>query len=42
VRNTESHLRDFQRMLTDQLGFVLEWPEHLRIRNRAKVDPLGI
>lgn len=34
VRNTESHLRDFQNMLTNTLGFVLEWPEYARITSR--------
>jgi hypothetical protein len=30
VRNTEVHLSDFQNMLIDTLGFVLEWPEYAR------------
>ena len=30
VRNTEQHLVDFQQMLVDTLGFVLEWPEYAR------------
>jgi hypothetical protein len=34
VRNTPSHLADFQQMLTDTLGFVLEWPEYARITPR--------
>lgn len=34
VRNNESHLRDFQSMLKDTLGFVLEWPEYARITVR--------
>jgi hypothetical protein len=34
VRNTESHLRAFQAMLTGTLGFVLEWPEYARITRR--------
>lgn len=42
VRNTENHLRDFQKLLTDELGFVLEWPEKLRLTPRTKLDPLGI
>jgi hypothetical protein len=34
VRNTPGHLADFQRMLVDTLGFVLEWPEYARITSR--------
>ena len=30
VRNTASHLRDFQRLLSDQLGVPLEWPPYAR------------
>jgi hypothetical protein len=30
VRNTETELGDFQRMLVETLGFVLEWPEYAR------------
>lgn len=42
VRNTPPLLADFQKMLSDKLGFVLEWPEHLRLTPRTKLDPLGI
>lgn len=34
VRNDEAHLRDFQTMLIDTLGFILEWPEYARITKR--------
>ncbi|MBZ0292817.1 MAG: FAD-dependent oxidoreductase [Anaerolineae bacterium] len=34
VRNTEAHLRDFQTMLAEKLGFVLEWPNYARITPR--------
>jgi len=34
IRNTEKHLQDFQTMLTNILGFVLEWPEYARITPR--------
>jgi len=36
------HLTDFQSVLINTLGFVLAWPEKLRLITRAKVDPLGI
>lgn len=42
VRNDAKHLADFQTMLTDKLGFVLAWKEHLRVTPRTKLDPLGI
>lgn len=42
VRNTDALLRDFQTLLTDKMGFVLEWPEKLRLTPRTKLDPLGI
>lgn len=42
VRNTPRLLSDFQKLLTDRLGFVLEWPESLRLTPRTKLDPLGI
>lgn len=42
VRNTDAHLRDFQTLLSDQLGFELVWPEKLRLTPRTKADPLGI
>jgi hypothetical protein len=31
VRNTPEHLREFQRVLVDTLGFELEWPESIRV-----------
>jgi hypothetical protein len=34
VRNTAEHLGDFQDLLIDKLGFVLEWPEYARITPR--------
>ncbi len=34
VRNEEKHLRDFQDVLVETLGFVLEWPEYARITPR--------
>ena len=34
VRNTEGQLADFQTLLMDKLGFVLEWPEYARITPR--------
>ncbi|RIK33706.1 MAG: FAD-dependent oxidoreductase [Chloroflexi bacterium] len=34
VRNTPEQLADFQQLLTDTLGFVLEWPEYARITPR--------
>ena len=42
VRNTSQHLHDFQDVLVNALGFVLEWPDHIRTQDRAKKDPLGI
>jgi hypothetical protein len=30
VRHNEQHLADFQQMLVERLGFVLEWPEYAR------------
>jgi len=34
VRNTETHLVDFQEMLADTLGFTLAWPEYARRTSR--------
>ncbi len=34
VRNTQAHLEDFQNLLVDKLGFVLEWPNYARITPR--------
>ncbi len=42
VRADERRLHDFQQVLTQQLGFVLAWPEHLRTTPRIKKDPIGI
>jgi hypothetical protein len=42
TRNTAVHLRDFQQVLADTLGFELAWPDHIRMQDRAKKDPLGI
>jgi hypothetical protein len=42
VRQTPNLLADFQSLLQDKLGFVLAWPEKLRLTPRTKTDPLGI
>lgn len=42
VRQTSHLLADFQTLLTDKLGFILAWPEKLRLTPRTKADPLGI
>ena len=42
VRNKTHFLNDFQNTLVNTLGFVLEWPDHIRAQDRAKKDPLGI
>lgn len=42
VRNTPDLLADFQTMLVQQLGFILHWPEELRLTPRVKLDPMGI
>lgn len=42
VRKNRNHLTDFQTLLTEKLGFVLEWPDKLRLTPREKADPLGI
>ncbi len=34
VCNSESLLAEFQQLLTDHLGFVLEWPEYARVHPR--------
>ena len=34
VRNTPTHLADFQHLLADHLGFVLEWPPYAAITPR--------
>jgi len=42
IRNTPYLLEDFQRVLVDTMGFVLQWPEEIRLTSREKLDPLGI
>ncbi len=42
IRENHSLLADFQTVLTDTLGFTLEWPESIRLQSRVKQDPLGI
>ena len=42
VRANAQRLHDFQQLLTERLGFVLAWPEHLRCVPRVKKDPIGI
>jgi hypothetical protein len=42
VRNTPALLADFQSVLTNTLGFVLAWPENIRLQSREKLDPLGV
>jgi hypothetical protein len=34
VRNTPEHLADFQHLLANQLGIVLEWPHYAAITPR--------
>jgi len=34
VRNTKSLLAEFQQLLVNRLGFVLEWPEYARVHPR--------
>src|SRR5690606_16876663 len=34
VRNTEGLLAEFQRLLTDKLGFQLAWPDEIRTHTR--------
>jgi len=41
TRNNPALLEEFQSLLTGQLGFILAWPEALRIEPRDKFDPLG-
>ncbi|HKK64544.1 MAG TPA: FAD-dependent oxidoreductase [Clostridia bacterium] len=33
---------EFQQLLVNKLGFILSWPEELRLTPRDKKDPLGI
>jgi len=42
IYENAEHLKDFQKLLSDQLGFELHWPEELRLTPRVKLDPLGI
>jgi hypothetical protein len=42
VRQDPVLLADFQRLLTDTLGFQLEWQDEIRATARVKVNPLGI
>jgi hypothetical protein len=42
VRNTHALLGDFQQMLSADLGFILAWPDDIRLTMRMKTDPLGI
>lgn len=42
VRNHPERVGDFQRLLTETLGFVLRWPESIRTTARVKLDPLGV
>ena len=42
VRAAAPLLADFQNTLVERLGFVLHWPEALRLTPRFKQDPLGI
>ena len=42
VRNDPQQQRDFQRILSDNLGFELAWPEAQRLTPRVKFDKLGI
>ncbi len=42
VRNDVTRLGDFQKMLTNTLGFELAWPEEQRLTPRVKFDKLGI
>lgn len=42
ARNTPRHLTAFQALLSERLGFVLDWPEALRLTPRVKMDPLGM
>lgn len=42
VRNTPVLLENFQRVLSGKMGFILDWPEEIRLTMRVKTDPLGI
>lgn len=42
VRNTSVLLKDFQQMLSGKMGFILVWPDEIRLTMRVKTDPLGI
>ena len=41
TREDPALLEEFQSLLTSQIGFVLAWPEELRLEARDKLDPLG-
>ena len=42
VRGSADLLEDFQRILTDRLGFELEWPEYARVTPRLGNETLGL
>jgi hypothetical protein len=42
VYRDKSRREQFQELLADKLGFVLAWPEELRLTPRDNKDPLGI
>ncbi len=41
VRHTPNLLEDFQRLLTDELGVELAWPDEQRLTPRHKIEDLG-
>jgi hypothetical protein len=41
TRNNSALLEEFQTLLVEKLGFILAWPEALRLEARDKLDPLG-
>jgi hypothetical protein len=41
TRSNPALLEEFQLILTNQLGFILSWPEELCLEARDKLDPLG-
>ena len=42
VRNSSELLSDFLRLLSEGLGFELQWPEELRLTPRVSLAPLGV
>lgn len=42
VRNNTDLLVEFQKLLVNQLGFELSWPEELRLQSRVKMNALGM